>query len=86
MKTLTKVLVATLIIMFGIHGMYHTVFPAIVLDPGSSILLERIPPDQATTEFPFANAVMTIDPAQYAAAVQEPQRCVAPVSLERVAR
>jgi NO-binding membrane sensor protein with MHYT domain len=86
MKTLTMVLGATLIVMFGIRGMYHTAFPAIVLDPGSSILLERIAPDQSAQEFPFVNAVMTIDLARYAAAAKEPLRCVTPVSLEKVAR
>jgi hypothetical protein len=86
MKTLAKIIGATLIVMFGIHGMYHTVFPAIILDPGSSKVLEKISLDQSARVLPFVNAVMTIDPVQFAATARVSQRCVAPVSLERVTR
>lgn len=88
MRTLAQVIGAALIIMFGIHGMYQTILPEIVLDAaaGSSKRLETISRSASAPVIPFVKAVMTIDPARRTGDAGRTQPCVFPVSLERVTK
>jgi hypothetical protein len=84
MKTFARAIGAALIITFGIYGMYQTVLPAIVLDPGLSKTLETISRNASAPAIPFVKTVMTMDSARRAADAEQTRRCVFPVSLERV--
>jgi hypothetical protein len=86
MKTLAQVIGATLILMFGIVGMYQTILPAIVLDAGSSKALEAVSANSSAPDIHFVKTVMTLDPAHRAEDTRGAERCVFPVSLERVTR
>jgi hypothetical protein len=81
MKILARVIGATLIVLFGLHGMYRTVVPAMVLDVNSSKSLESFSAGGGpAAKLPFVKAVQVID----AAAARGMQRCEYPVSLERI--
>jgi hypothetical protein len=88
MRTFARVIGAALIIMFGIHGMYQTALPAMVLhaDAGAAKALESVSWNASAKALPFVKTVMTMDPARRAAGAARTRCCVFPVSLERVNR
>lgn len=88
MKTLAQVIGASLIIMFGILGMYRTLLPAIVLDSDAtpSKALEAVSMNASAPVLPFVKTVMTMDPERRGAIADGARRCAFPVSLERVMR
>ena len=87
MKKLAWIIGAALIMMFGIHGMYHTMSPAVAPDQVPPKALESISADAAPrTQISFVKAVLVVDGPFFSAGdkVRRTQRCVFPVSLERV--
>jgi hypothetical protein len=86
MRTFARVIGAALIVLFGIHGMYQTVLPAMALDADAAKALESVSWNASAKALPFVKTVMTIDPARRAADAERTRCCVFPVSLERVMR
>jgi hypothetical protein len=84
MKTLASIISATLIVMFGIHGMYTTILPEIVLNRGPAMMLEKIPPAASVSAVSLVKAVVITESEPLKRTVATVPRLLQPVSLERV--
>ena len=86
MKTLVSIISATLIVMFGIRGMYTTILPGIVLNHSPSMILEKIPPAASVSAVSLVKAVVITESEPFARTAATVPRLLQPVSLERVMR
>jgi hypothetical protein len=86
MKTLASIIFTTLIVIFGIHGMYTTILPGIVLNRGPAMMLEKIPPAASVSAVSLVKTVVITDSEPFAKTAAVVPRLLQPVSLERVMR
>ncbi len=86
MKKITLIIGTAFIIMFGIHAMYQTILPVVVLDPALSKNLEAISRDAPAQGIPLFKTVTVIYPSRNSQDSQRKWRSVIPVSLERVGK